>query len=152
MISPIFEARAKICQRKGSLMEDLKTPKNHSKINWPLGQFWKSVPIQDSCFIQGYHSGRTHHIFPQILYLPHNSQNSDETLFGGCWGLSTSLMDIFYFFQYWLLFTFYTENSVFIGWRFTHRVWFRSLWWRKWKWLEWLARKFVWCCVSFLPC
>ena len=36
LIWPILEARAKICQKKFQFLGDLKTPKNHSEINWPL--------------------------------------------------------------------------------------------------------------------
>ena len=33
---PILESRTKICKKKVHLLEDLKTPKFHSEINWPL--------------------------------------------------------------------------------------------------------------------
>ena len=36
MIWPILEARAEICQKKVHFLEDLKTPKFNSEINWPL--------------------------------------------------------------------------------------------------------------------
>ena len=36
MIWPILESRAKSVKEKFHLLEDWKTPKNHSEINWPL--------------------------------------------------------------------------------------------------------------------
>ena len=44
MIWLILEARAEICQKKVHFLEDLKTPKFHSEINWPLTQWlWNKI-------------------------------------------------------------------------------------------------------------
>jgi hypothetical protein len=38
-----FEYVAEICQKKVHFLEDLKTPKNRSEINWPLSDLFEKL-------------------------------------------------------------------------------------------------------------